>query len=436
LKIAIFGLGYVGTVTAACLSKAGHTVIGCDVQGDKVAALNNFVSPVQEPGLHELIAGAKGTGRLSGTMDVMEAVSGSQISFVCVGTPSDEHGNVNTRYLVSACREIGESVRRLNRTHTVVIRSTVLPEQLLNDVVPCLIEAGQDSDLLRICGHPEFLREGTAIRDFDDPPMIVVGERRPGDGDDLVELYRDSKAPLFRLGLKEASMIKYSCNIFHALKVVFGNEIGQLCQAMGVDSHQVMRVFCQDRQLNISPAYLVPGGPFGGSCLPKDLRAALAFGRKMHVDSRLLTSIAESNRLHIERCIDAILSTKQQNIGVLGVSFKPDTDDLRESPTVEIIERLVGKGKHIVLHDEEVASNRIFGSNLTYIRQHLPHLATLMRDDPDQVIRESTTVVIAKSSKGYAHAANTMRAEQTLVDLVRLVNPGEFKACRLIGLVG
>lgn len=438
MDISIFGLGYVGTVCAACLSQRGHYVIGCDVQDHKVKAINKGKNPIEEPHLAELIKQGYDAGRLSATKDATEAVSNSTLSLICVGTPSEIDGGINLSYLKMVCGHIGKIIRELKRQHTVVIRSTVLPESLEKIIIPLLKDAvgTQADEHLCICVNPEFLREGTAIADFENPPMIIIGEDKHNDGDALVELYDGIQSPVFRLGVKEAVMVKYACNIFHALKIIFGNEIGQLCQAGGIDSHQVMNIFCQDKQLNISHRYLKPGYAYGGSCLPKDLRAMLNFGRQHDVETAVLTAIQRSNQLHIAKIIQTILSTGSRKIGVLGLSFKDNTDDVRESPTVEIVERLIGKGLEVRIHDKDVATSRIFGSNLNFIQQHLPHIANLMVSSPDQIVRDSEVILLAKPSKSYINIHKDISANQTLIDMVRLFSPGEVSTCQYISLVG
>jgi len=438
MDISIFGLGYVGAVCAACLVRRGHAVIGCDVQDNKVGAINDGSSPIQEPGLSELMRQGHEAGLLSATLDAGQAVARSGISLICVGTPGRPNGDIETKYLLGVCKRIGQIVKDLDRPHSVVIRSTILPDYLDEEVIPALREAAgpRFDELLRVCVNPEFLREGSAIADFESPPLILIGERRPGDGDVLAEMYQGVKAQIVRTGIKEAVMVKYACNIFHALKIIFGNEIGSLCQAGGIDSHQVMDAFCQDRQLNISHRYLKPGYAFGGSCLPKDLKAMLHFARRRDIESPMLAGIAASNKRHIERCVQAILATGARQVAVLGLSFKDDTDDLRQSPTVEIVERLLGKGVEVRIHDSDVSASRIFGSNLSFIQEHLPHLARLIRPTVAEALQGAQAVVLAKPSKAYRNVEELLVPEQTLLDLIRLFDPKTFSACRYVGLVG
>lgn len=436
MDIAVFGLGYVGTVCAACLAGRGHRVVGCDVQGRKVDCVNAGRSPIAEPHLGELISRARDSGHLSATTDPAAAVAGAEVSLVCVGTPSMPSGEIDLDCLLGVCRQIGEAVAGGSsaRPHTVAIRSTVLPTALVEHVLPLLAAVG--GERLRPCVNPEFLREGSAVADFDRPPMIVIGEARAGDGDALAEMYRGIDAPVLRMGVGEAVMVKYASNAFHATKIVFANEIGRLCQAAGVDSHQVMDAFCRDEQLNISPRYLRPGHAFGGSCLPKDLRAILHLARRRDVDAPLLAGIGRSNELHIHRCVEAVLGAGQRNVGVLGLSFKDDTDDLRESPTVEIVERLIGKGLAVRIHDKDVSAGRLIGANLAYTQQHLPHLASLLEPTVEQAIEGAGAIVVAKPAALYRTVETLANPDQVLVDLVRLFDPARFKACRYVGLVG
>jgi len=438
MDVSVLGLGYVGTVCSACLARRGHKVIGCDVQAHKVDAINSGSTLIEEPGLDVLIKDGCETGRLRATTNLADAIESSSLTLVCVGTPSKSNGRIDLRYLESICDDVGRVVGRRGRTHSVAFRSTALPSAMEREIIPRLIGAAGPSgrELLRICVNPEFLREGTAIADFESPPMVLIGEQKPGDADLLVELYEGIDAPTWRVGIKEAFMVKYASNVFHALKIVFGNEIGRLCQADGIDSHVVMDVFCRDRQLNISDRYLKPGYPYGGSCLPKDLRALLSRAQENDLELPLLSAVGLSNDSHIRRCVQAVLDVGAKRVGVLGLSFKDNTDDLRESPTVEIVERLLGKGLELTIHDKDVSAARIFGSNLTFVQQRLPHVAALMRSTPQEVIEDAEVVVLAKASALYADVEKLLRKDQTFVDLVRFFEPGEFKACRYVGLVG
>lgn len=422
MRISIFGLGYVGCVTAACLVKAGHEVYGVDVNRDKVEMLNAGRSPIVEKGLGELIAEGRQQKLLCAMTDPCEAIFNTEISLVCVGTPSNGNGSLHLEGIKTVSRQIGEALGRKNSYHCVVFRSTTLPGTVRNMLLPMLTKASgkqahRDFD---VCFNPEFLREGSSIADFYCPPFTVIGQETARGGDTVAQLYHSVDAPLERTTYEVAEMLKYTCNSFHALKVTFANEIGALCKNLEIDSHRVMELFTLDRKLNISPAYLKPGFAFGGSCLPKDLRALMYRAKEADVSLPVLGSVLESNRLHIQRVIDEILRTKQKRIGILGLSFKVGTDDLRESPIVTLVETLIGKGCQIKIYDEEVSLARLFGANKAFIEQEIPHIASLMFDDIDEVIRESQIVVAAKSDDKIRNAIGRSVGNRILFDLVRL----------------
>jgi GDP-mannose 6-dehydrogenase len=356
MRVSLFGLGYVGCVTAACLGKSGHEVWGVDVNADKVGMMNAGKSPIIENGLGEIILENRTNGRFRATTDANEAVLNTDVSLVCVGTPSNGNGSLDLRAVKAVARQIGEAIREKGSYHCVVFRSTVLPGTVRNVLMPILGEASQKtvhSDF-DVCFNPEFLREGSAIHDFYNPPFTAVGCATPRGGDTVAGLYDSVLGTVERTSFEVAEMLKYACNGFHALKVTFANEIGSLCKGLGIDSHRVMDLFAQDQKLNISKAYLMPGFAFGGSCLPKDLRALLHKSKELDLESPLLSSVLASNQLHIQRLIDRILSTKQKKVGILGLSFKHGTDDLRDSPTVILVESLLGKGCKIKIYDSEV----------------------------------------------------------------------------------
>jgi GDP-mannose 6-dehydrogenase len=422
MKISIFGLGYVGCVTAACLVKAGHEVYGVDVNKDKVEMLNTGRSPVVEKGLEELISVGRREGALYATTDPFEAVFNTEVSLVCVGTPSNGNGSLHLDGIKTVSRQIGEALGRKRSYHCVVFRSTTLPGTVRSVLIPILAQASrrQAHKDFDVCFNPEFLREGSSIADFYCPPFTVIGQETEKGGDTVVQLYDSVEAPVERTTYEVAEMLKYACNSFHALKVTFANEIGALCRRLEIDSHRVMELFTLDRKLNISPAYLKPGFAFGGSCLPKDLRALIYRAKEVDVSMPVLGSVLESNRLHIQRVLDEILRTKQKRIGILGLSFKVGTDDLRESPIVTLVEALIGKGCQIRIYDEEVALAKLFGANKAFIEQEIPHIASLMFDDIDEVIRESQIVVAAKSDEKIKAAIDRSIGSRMLFDLVRL----------------
>ena len=422
MRISVFGLGYVGSVTAACLADRGHEVWGVDVNADKVAMINAGKTPVVEPRVGDMIERACKAGLLRATTDTAQAIRATEISLVCVGTPSNGNGSVDLGYLIGAARDIGKALAGAPRGHCVVFRSTVPPGTVRGTMIPALeaasgLVAHRDFD---VCMHPEFLREGSAVADFDDPPFIVVGEERRAGGDPVARLYEGMQAPVERTAYEVAEMVKYSCNAFHALKVVFANEIGSFCKTLGVDSHRVMELFAMDRKLNISPAYLKPGFAFGGSCLPKDLRAMMHTARQKDLDLPVLGSILESNRLHLERTLRRIIDTGDKRIGILGLSFKAGTDDLRESPSVALIEALIGKGFQVKIYDPDVALARIFGANKRFIEKEIPHISALMSDDLRQVVQESEVIVVSKATPELSTILAGAGTKKHVFDLIRI----------------
>jgi GDP-mannose 6-dehydrogenase len=399
MNISIFGLGYVGVVTAACLARNGHTIIGVDVAREKVDLVNTGRSPIVEDEIDELVREGVASGKLRAITDTFEAVAATELAIVCVGTPSREDGSLETCYIETVTRQIGEALRGRKRDFCVVIRSTVIPGTVRSLIIPLLEQSSgrQLGSGIEVMFHPEFLREGTSVKDFYNPPKIIVGERVPGTGRVLMDLYEGIEAPRHYPTIEVAEMLKYSDNIFHAVKVTFANEIGQLCHRYGIDSREVMGIFCTDTKLNIAPSYLKPGFAFGGSCLPKDLRALLALARSCNVSVPMLENVLSSNRSQVERVLRLVIASKPHKIGLLGLAFKPGTDDLRESPLVELAERLLGKGYTLRICDKSVQINRLIGKNKAYIDQHLPHLARLMGNHRCE-LDECDTILI-----GHAH---------------------------------
>lgn len=422
MRISVFGLGYVGAVSAACLAADGHSVIGVDKNPTKVDLFNGGRSPIIEKDVDQLIETAHFQERLRATTDSARAIKETDLSLVCVGTPSEVNGNLNLEHIRKVCTEIGAAVRDLQRYHTVVIRSTILPGTMRNVVVPLLEKAagkraGHD---FGVCFNPEFLREGTAVHDYHHPPKTVVGETDPRAGDTLLALYANLEAPVFRTSLEIAEMVKYVDNTWHALKVSFANEIGAICKPLAIDSGEVMDIFCQDTKLNISPYYLRPAYAFGGSCLPKDVRALRYRAKTLDVETPVLNAILPSNESHMARGLDLVLRQGKRKIGVLGFSFKQGTDDLRESPIVELIERLIGKGFDLQVYDRNVNLAKLTGANRDYILNHIPHIASLMRDNVDDVLAHGDVVVIGNGAKEFADIGSRLRPEQKIVDLVRI----------------
>ncbi len=421
--MSIFGLGYVGCVSAACFAQEGHDVIGVDVNQVKVDIINSGRSPIVEPGIEELIKKAVSEGKLKAITDGKEAVRDSDISLVCVGTPSNHNGSLDLTYVKRACQQIGEALESKRRYHIVVLRSTMLPGTIETTVVPMLEvysgkRAGRD---FGVAINPEFLREGSSIHDFANPPFTLIGADDEDAAGPLTRLYAKTNAPLISIGVKEAEMVKYACNCFHALKVTFANEIGSICKALGVDSHQVMDAFCKDTKLNLSPYYLKPGFAFGGSCLPKDLRAITYKAKELDVDTVMLNSILASNRLQVERAVDMVLRTGRKKIGVLGLSFKSGTDDLRESPMVTLIETLLGKGMQITIYDRDVELARLFGANKEYIERGIPHISQLMRPDLHDVIDGSEIIIIGKKEDEFRSLHDKLNNGRVIIDLVRML---------------
>lgn len=423
MRISVFGLGYVGTVSAGCLANQGNSVIGVDPVPDKVDLINRGQAPIVEVEIGEIIAEMVKAGRLKATHDGTSAVHDTDISFVCVGTPSQQNGNLDLRYIRRICEQIGEALKTKIGRHIVVIRSTILPGTMRNIVIPTLEEfsgkrAGED---FGVSSNPEFLREGSAVKDFRCPPKTVIGELDKGSGDLLTQLYAGINAPLIRTDLQTAEMIKYVDNCWHALKIGFANEIGNVCKSFDIDAHEVMRIFCEDRKLNISTTYLKPGFAFGGSCLPKDLRA-LSYQAKTHdLQLPILTSILPSNELQIARGLQMIIEKESPRVGVLGFSFKAGTDDLRESPVIEVIERLLGKGYDLRIYDKNVNIAKLVGANRDFILNRIPHISKLMVNSADAVLEHASTVVIGNNDPEFLEIIKKVRDDQQIVDFVRVM---------------
>lgn len=427
MKIGIFGLGYVGCVTAACLARDGHTVAGVDVNPLKVQMLNDGQSPIIEPGLDALIQEAIHAGSLRASSDYTDVVMNSDVSLICVGTPSNDNGSLKLEYVERVCREIGEALAQKPDYHVVVVRSTVLPGTVEEKLISILEQAsGKKAGVdFGVGMNPEFLREGSAIRDYYTPALIMIGEIDERSGDVIQGLYECVKAPLTRSTIRTAEMVKYTCNAFHALKVVFGNEIGNLAKANGVDGQEIMDIIGQDKQLNISTTYLRPGFAFGGSCLPKDLRAILYRGKELDVETPTLASLLPSNQHHVQLGIKMVEKTRKRNIGVLGLSFKAGTDDTRESPIIALIETLMGRGYHVRIYDEKIQLARLMGANKTFLEKELPHITSQMCATLEELVEQSEVLVIANGSPEFRQVPGMMREDQTLIDLVGIAKEDE-----------
>ena len=425
MRISVFGLGYVGAVSAGCLARDGHRVIGVDPNPTKVDLINSGRSPIVEAEIGNIIGTAVESSLLSVTTDANLAVRETDLSLVCVGTPSNTNGSLDLRFVRAVCKDIGVALATKQKRHTVIIRSTMLPGSMRDVVLPLLEEhsgkqAGTDFGL---CNNPEFLREGTAVYDYDHPPKTVIGEFAPGDGDLLAELYSSLDAPLIRVPVDTAEMVKYVDNVWHALKVGFANEIGSLCKIMHLDGQQVMSIFCQDHKLNLSSYYLKPGFAFGGSCLPKDLRALNYLAGRLDVNLPILSSVLHSNTVQVQRGFDMIQARGRKRVGVLGFSFKAGTDDLRESPIVELIERLIGKGFDVRIYDRNVNVARLVGANREYILNHVPHIAKIMVGSVAEVLADAETIVVGNGSDEFRNVVSELNPSQHVIDFVGSAKP-------------
>ena len=409
-------------MSAGCLANLGHEVVGVDPVQAKVDIINSGKSPIIEAEIGDIIAKNVGAGRLSASTSVEKAVRETDLSFICVGTPSQTNGNLDLRYIRRVCEEIGIILKQKTSRHIIVIRSTILPGTMRNIVIPILEEySGMTASTgFGICNNPEFLREGSAVKDFLNPPKTVIGEVDKQSGDILESIYGKIRAPLIRTSIENAEMVKYVDNCWHALKIGFANEIGNICKSLSIDAHQVMDIFCQDQKLNISPAYLKPGFAFGGSCLPKDLRALSYQAKIKDLQLPILDAILPSNEMQINRGIQLIMEKGHRRIGILGFSFKAGTDDLRESPLIEVIERLLGKGYEIRIYDKNVNLASLVGANRDYILNHIPHISRLMVNSIEEVLEHADTIVIGNKDPGFEDVPERLLKGQLLIDFVRI----------------
>ncbi|NUR71344.1 MAG: UDP-glucose/GDP-mannose dehydrogenase family protein [Hamadaea sp.] len=421
MRISVIGLGYVGSVSAACLAARGHEVVGVDVSPVKVELISRGQAPVVEERIGELTAEVVASGALRATVDLASAIHATDVSLICVGTPSAPSGSLSTEYLERVSAEIGEALAGADRWHTVVFRSTMLPGTCESLLIPLLEKAsGRTAGVdFGVAYNPEFLREGSSVRDFLDPPKTVIGEYDTVSGDVVAALYEGLPGEVFRVPVAVAEMAKYADNSFHGLKIAFANEMGAICRALGVDSHRMMDVFLADRKLNISPAYLRPGFAFGGSCLPKDLRGLVYAARRADVAVPLLSHVLPSNEEHLKRAVELVISTGKRKVGLFGLSFKPGTDDLRESPLVELAERLVGKGYELRIYDANVALSRLMGANREYIDGRLPHLGELLSDSADDVLDFAEVCVVGFADPALSPVLDRA-GDRPIIDLVRL----------------
>ncbi len=429
MRISVFGLGYVGCVSAACLASRGNTVVGVDISPIKVELINAGKAPVVEERIGELTTEMVESGALRATSDIAMAIAQTDISLICVGTPSASNGSLSTVYLERVAEEIGAAIRDKETRHTVVFRSTMLPGTCLSLLVPALEKA---SGMLAgvdfgVAVNPEFLREGTSVKDFFAPPKTVIGQFDADSGDLVAQLYGGLPGEVFRVPIPVAEMAKYADNAFHGLKIGFANEMGAICQAIGLDSHDVMDVFMADTKLNISTAYLRPGFAFGGSCLPKDLRGLVYAAQRADVSVPILSNVLLSNETHLRRAVDAVIATGARKIGLFGLSFKAGTDDLRESPLVELAERLLGKGFDLKIYDANVSMSRLIGANKEYIEKSLPHLGDLLTSDANAVLAHADVCVVGSKDAAVLGVLEGA-GEKPVIDLVRLPDARERRA--------
>ncbi len=419
MKISIFGLGYVGCVGMGCLAQSGHTLIGVDVAPEKVERINNGQATIVEKDIDDIIAKAHASKTIRATHDYKDAVHNTDISFLCVGTPSTDKGHLNLDYIYQTAKEIGEALAEKQSFHIVVIRSTVLPGT--NNAISTIIEEVSKKKRnvdFAVVSNPEFLREGTAVADYMNPPLTVLGSACPQAIEIMKELYKNTNAPIEVVAIEVAEIIKYVNNSYHALKVVFGNEVGSICKEMGIDSHEVMRIFCMDKQLNISPYYFKPGFAYGGSCLPKDLKALNTLAHDLYIDTPVLNAIEDSNHKHLQKAIRLIEQTNKRKIGIMGLSFKAGTDDMRNSPIVNVIEVLSGKGLEVRIYDKNVALSRLIGKNKSVISEKLPHLNNMLQDSLSDVVEWAEVLIISNKENEFKTIPHN--ANQLVLDLVRI----------------
>ena len=420
--ISVFGLGYVGTVTAACLSSKNCRVLGVDLNAAKVEALNAGHSPIVEPGVPELIAKSHAAGMLSATSSPEQAVLETDISFLCVGTPSLRNGKLDLGHIEPVCQEIGLALAKKPGFHLVVVRSTVLPGTVETIVVPALEKASRKKlgTGFGICVNPEFMREGTAVADFLNPAITVIGAANAEHSRILRELYEWVPGRIFETSFRSAEMVKYTCNSWHAVKVAFANEMGTISKALGVDAEAVTEMFLADTRLNVSASYLRPGFAFGGSCLPKDVRAIHYRGKELDLQLPLLESVLPSNQEHLERAVQMVMETGKKRIAMLGLSFKAATDDLRESPQVQLVKRLLGEGRQVRVWDDQVSLGRLIGSNRQYIEEVIPHIGSLLSATLEEALGDAEVVVVGTPGVNPEELHRCLRPEHIVVDLVNL----------------
>lgn len=430
LNISVFGLGYVGTVLLGCLAKEGHKVLGVDVDPVKLDLLRNGKAPVLEEGIQALIQSSIESGRVDVTNDTEFAINNTDLSFVCVGTPAMTNGSQDLRAILRLAEEIGKALKNKHGFHTIVIRSTVLPGTVENKIEPVIEQFSEKKSGIDfgLCFQPEFLREASSIKDYYNPPFTIIGGNSQASILILEGLFKELPAEIIITSIPKAEMVKYCCNIFHALKITFANEIGRICQSLGVDSRDVMQIVCKDTQLNISPVYLRPGFAYGGSCLPKDLKGLMYHARMNDVEVPVLSNISTSNAVHIEHAVNMVTETGEKTIGMVGLSFKQGTDDLRESPLVTLAEKFIGKGFDLKIYDPHVNLSRLIGANRTYIEHAIPHIASLMTNEHEKIIEGSRIIIIAQNDRIFIEALYSLcKKDHIILDLTGSVDPSKIK---------
>lgn len=426
MKISVFGLGYVGAVSLACLGRDGHDVVGVDIDQTKLSLISSGKSPIIETGIMELMQEVVGSGRVTVSDDAAVAISSTELSFISVGTPSRPNGSQSLAALERLSKQIGKALKDKSEPHTIVVRSTIEPGTVEDLVIPLLEEhSGRSAESdFSVCFQPEFLREGSSVRDYDNPPMTVVGVQDERPVPLLRKIFGHLPCEFITTDIRTAETLKYACNAFHALKVSFANEIGRICQAIGSDPLRVMELLCEDKQLNISKAYLRPGFAFGGSCLPKDLKALLYLAKMRDVEVPTLAGLLPSNQLHVEHAFEQVQDSGSRDIAVIGLSFKSGTDDLRESPLVTLVERLIGKGFNLSIYDPEVQVSRLIGANKRYIDEVIPHIGSLMCETIEQAMSGAGTVIIGLAGRDIIESIiENSRPDQFFLDLVGVAEP-------------
>lgn len=423
MRISVFGLGYVGAVSGVCLASLGHEIIGVDTNEEKVKALNGGESPVTEKGLSTLLANEQVSSRIRATINGAEAVSLTDVSLVCVGTPSDTSGALDLRFVKRVCYDIGKALRDKSKYHLIVVRSTILPGTTEKYLIPLLEEysgrkAGSD---FGICYNPEFLREGSSIYDFFHPPYIVIGEYDSRSALITSDIYKDFDTGFQVVPIKVAEMIKFACNAFHALKITFANEMGNICKQENIDSRLLMEVFCMDRKLNLSPYYLKPGFAFGGSCLVKDLQALLKHCHGSKVECPMLAAILPSNDHQLKIGYKMVIKEgRDKSIGLLGLSFKPGTDDLRNSPFVFLTKKLINNGCNVQIYDKMVSLSRLHGVNRDFLNREIPRIGEMMVDRIDEIVESCDVIIVSHNTREFRDVLKRLRPNQKIIDLAHL----------------